>query len=107
MCTIGTVRHKPGAQSKSRREKLFSDVSQAPSAVSNKMANDSRLFTTPKVICPTNPPPPPCGDVVCRSQRASTRQHKKRLVSGTIGTFRLCSDKRLIELQSPSFASTS
>ena len=29
------------------------------------------------------------------SKRASTRQHNKILVSGTIGAFRLCSDKRL------------
>ena len=32
---------------------------------------------------------------MCRSQRASTQQHKEILVSGTIGAFRLRSDKRL------------
>ena len=39
---------------------------------------------------PLSPPPPRVRRrVVCRSQRASTRQHKKILVSGTIGAFRL------------------
>ena len=43
---------------------------------------------------------PPCRElppvrrrVVRWSQRASTHQHKKIFVSGTIGAFRLCSDK--------------
>ena len=31
---------------------------------------------------------------MCWSKEASTRQHKKSLVSGTIGAFRLCSDER-------------
>ena len=34
------------------------------------------------------PPPPARGRVVCWSTEASTRQHKKSLVSGTIGAFR-------------------
>ena len=38
---------------------------------------------------------PPYVPVVCWSERASTRQHKKILVSGTTGAFRLCSDKRM------------
>ena len=37
--------------------------------------------------------------VVCRSQRTSTPQHREGLFSGTIGAFRLCSDKRLDQLQ--------
>ena len=47
------------------------------------------------------PPHVWCGGykrVVCGSQMASTRQHNKSIVSGTIGTFRLCSNKRLVEL---------
>ena len=35
---------------------------------------------------------------MCWSQMASTRQHNKSLVSGTIGAFRLCNDKWLVEL---------
>jgi len=31
---------------------------------------------------------------MCWSKEASTRQHKKSLVSGTIGALRLCSDER-------------
>ena len=41
--------------------------------------------------------------VVCRSQRTSARQHKKSLVSGTVGAFRLCSDKRLDPLENSIF----
>ena len=41
------------------------------------------------------PPPPVRRCVACRSQRASTRQHNKSLVSsGTTGAFRLRSDQR-------------
>ena len=36
------------------------------------------------------PPPPLWRRVVCWSQGASTRQHNKILMSGTIGAFRLC-----------------
>ena len=39
--------------------------------------------------------PPVWRRVVCWSERTSTRQNNKILVSGTIGAFRLCSDKRL------------
>ena len=36
---------------------------------------------------------------MCWSQMASTRQHNKSLISGTIGAFRLYSDKWLVELE--------
>ena len=32
---------------------------------------------------------------MCWSERTSTRQHNKILITGAIGAFRLCSDKRL------------
>ena len=35
---------------------------------------------------------------MCWSQMASTRQHNKSVVCGTLGAFRLHSDKRLVEL---------
>ena len=37
--------------------------------------------------------------VVCRSERASARHHKTILFGGTMGAFRLCSDKRLEQLR--------
>ena len=43
---------------------------------------------------PSPPPPPVRRRVVCWSQGASTRRHKKLLVSGTTGAFWLCSDER-------------
>ena len=39
--------------------------------------------------------PPVWRRVVCWSERTSSRQHNKTLVSGTAGAFRRCSDKRL------------
>ena len=48
---------------------------------------------------PDNDPPPVRRRVVCWSQEASTRQHNKSLVSGTMGAFRLCSDRRLVQWQ--------
>ena len=36
---------------------------------------------------------------MCWSQEASTCQHKESFVGGTIGAFRLCSDRRLIQWQ--------
>ena len=49
------MRHKAQVQSKSRRGKLFSDMSWAPSAAVNKMAHGVRLFTAPEVLRTINP----------------------------------------------------
>ena len=46
-------------------------------------------LSLPGVSLPPYSPSPVRGCVVCWSQRASTRQHKKSLVSGTIATVRL------------------
>ena len=49
VCTTGTVRHKAEVQSKSRREKRFTDVSWAPFAAANETADDAQVPTTPQV----------------------------------------------------------
>ena len=54
VCTTGTVQNKAEVQSKSRRKKLFSDMSWAPFAVVNKMAWSPQVFTTPKVLQSVN-----------------------------------------------------
>ena len=46
----GTVRHKADVQSRSQREKLFSDMSRAPFAVANTRADEAQLFAIPHVL---------------------------------------------------------
>ena len=54
VCTTGTAQHKAEVQSKSRRKKLFSDMSWAPFAAANKMAWSPQVLTTPKVLQSVN-----------------------------------------------------
>ena len=53
--TTGTVRHKAEVQSKSQRGKLFSDISQAPFAVANKVAASAQKSATPQVLQTVDP----------------------------------------------------
>ena len=75
VCTTGTVRHKAEVQSKSQREKLFSDMSWAPFAAVGKQVqsmqsestasksyelNPGRMTYHQAQRRPAPPPPPPC-----------------------------------------------
>ena len=51
----GTVRHKAEVQSKSQREKLFSDMSQAPFAAVGKQVQSMRSESTASKSYELNP----------------------------------------------------
>ena len=74
VCTTGTVRHKAEVQSKSQREKLFSDMSWAPFAAVGKQVQSMQYESTASKSYELNPgrmtyhraqrnPPPPYGGV--------------------------------------------
>ena len=85
-------------------------VENPESRVGNFAVNLKREISHAKLKCHQIPPPPtlsPPGDVRCAGHRgASTRQHNKILVGGTIGALRLRSDERPNQLPPPPRASS-